>query len=105
MNKLSLSPPRSKPTTEAEIEAIINKGGAVPNPSNPTPSETDPKAIRHVNARLTEEIIRQIDALRASRPRKMGSPKMGVSLRDWVVEAVMEKLKRDQKVSKNAKLG
>ena len=96
MNKLSLPPQRSKQATEAEIEAVINKGGDVPKEKEQTPTD-DPKAVRHVNARLTEEIIRQIDALRASRPRKIGSPKMGVSLRDWVVEAVMEKLSRDMR--------
>ncbi|MBO0952862.1 hypothetical protein [Fibrella forsythiae] len=90
MNKLSLPPQRSKPTSEAEIEAIINKGGS------PAPKQdVNPETIRHVNTRLTEGLIRQIDALRASRPRKMGSPKMGISLRDWIVEAVVEKLERE----------
>ena len=100
MNKLSLPPQRSKPTTEAQIEAIINKGGAVAVKTDAPAEEIDPETIRHVNTRLTEGIIRQIDALRASRPRKMGSPKMGVSLRDWIVEAVLEKLERDAKVIK-----
>jgi hypothetical protein len=92
MNKLSLPPQRNKQPTEAEIEAVINKGGS------PVPTDdTDPQTLRHVSARLTDEIIREIDTLRAARPRKMGSPKMGVSLRDWIVEAVMEKLERDRR--------
>ena len=95
MNKLSLPPQRSRVTTEADIEAIINKGGAVAVKA--PAQEIDPETIRHVNTRLTEGIIRQIDTLRASRPRKMGSPKLGVSLRDWIVEAVVEKLERDSK--------
>ena len=99
MSKLSLPPQRSKPATEADIEAIINKGGAVAVkvPASEPVQEIDPDTIRHVNTRLTEGIIRQIDALRSRRPRKMGSPKMGVSLRDWIVEAVLEKLERDSK--------
>lgn len=97
MNKLSLPPQRNRATTEANIEAIINKGGAVAVKVPAPAQEIDPDTIRHVNTRLTEGIIRQIDALRASRPRKMGSPKMGVSLRDWIVEAVVEKLERDGK--------
>ena len=100
MNKLSLPPQRSKPATEADIEAIILKGGAVAAKTPEPAQEIDPETIRHVNTRLTEGIIRQIDALRASRPRKMGSPKMGVSLRDWIVEAVVEKLERDGKTAK-----
>ena len=86
---LSPPPPRNKKPTEAQIEAVINKGGAVAK------ADSDPETIRHISARLTDGIIRQIDVLRASRPRKMGSPKMGVSLRDWIVEAVLEKLERD----------
>ena len=106
MNKLSLPPrPVNKSTEakidaerEAKIEAIINKGGDVPDRSSAPQLETtsEPK-IQYVNARLTDQIISQIDALRASRPRKIGSPKLGVSLRDWVVEAVMEKLERDRR--------
>lgn len=91
---LTLPPQRNKKKepTEAQIEAIINKGGT------PTSAETnDPNTLRHVSARVTDEVIRQIDALRAQRPRKMGSPKMGVSLRDWIVEAILEKLERDSK--------
>lgn len=87
-------PPRLKPKpSEAEIEAMINKGGEVAKTDTTDPVDLD--TIRHVSARLTEGIIRQIDTLRASRPRKMGSPKMGVSLRDWIVEAILEKLERD----------
>ena len=90
---MPVSPPlqRKNKPTEADIEKVILKGGA------PPAEEADPETIRHVSARLTDGIIRQIDALRASRPRKMGSPKMGVSLRDWIVEAVLEKLERDSK--------
>lgn len=93
---LTLPPQRTKKKepTEAEIEAVISKGGAAAK------TDSDPDTIRHVSARLTDGIIRQIDALRASRPRKIGSPKMGVSLRDWIVEAVMEKLERDSKKMK-----
>ena len=93
MSKLSLPPQRNKQPTEAEIDAVINRGGS----PIPTVEEADSKTLRHVSARLTDEIIRQIDTLRASRPRKMGSPKMGISLRDWIIEAVIEKLERDRR--------
>lgn len=80
--------------TEAEINAVINKGG------KPTIDVTDNEpddTPKHVNTRLTRGILRQIDALRASRPRKPGSPKLGISQHDWIVEAVLEKLERDRK--------
>ncbi len=87
---VSLAPVKRKAPTEAEIEAVINKGG------KPTLDDTESDdTAKHINTRLTKGIIRQIDALRVVRPRKLGSPKLGVSLHDWIVEAVLEKLERD----------
>ena len=88
---LTRPPSRNKKPTEAEIEAVVSRGGQVAQIEN----EPD-DAIKHINTRLTASVIRQIDALRAKRPRKMGSPKVGISLRDWIVEAVLEKLERDK---------
>ena len=88
---LTRPPSRNKKPTEAEIEAVVSRGGQIARIEN----EPD-DAIKHVNTRLTASVIRQIDALRAKRPRKMGSPKVGISLRDWIVEAVLEKLERDK---------
>lgn len=92
---VSLSPPpKRKMPTEAEIDAVINKGG------KPTIDVTDHElddTPKHVNTRLNKGILRQIDALRATRPRKPGSPKLGISQHDWIVEAILEKLERDRK--------
>jgi 3-hydroxyacyl-CoA dehydrogenase len=46
---------------------------------------------------LPERFIRGIDTFRAARPRKLGSPKLGISLRDWIIEAVQEKMERERK--------
>jgi hypothetical protein len=92
---MALTPPpqrTKKQPTEAQIEAVVSRGGQVAQLQN-EPED----AIKHVNTRLTAGVIRQIDELRAKRPRKMGSPKVGISLRDWIVEAVLEKLARDSK--------
>lgn len=88
---VSLSPPKRKAPTESDIEAVINKGG---KPTIETDAESD-EVPKHINTRLTRGILRQIDALRAQRPRKPGSPKLGISQHDWIVEAVLEKLDRD----------
>jgi hypothetical protein len=92
---VTLSPPKRKAPTEADIEAVINKGGKTIIEVTPgTESDETPK---HVNTRLTKGIISQIDTLRAQRPRKPGSPKLGVSIHDWIVEAVLEKLEREKR--------
>ncbi|GAB3224958.1 hypothetical protein [Spirosoma arcticum] len=88
---VSLSPPKRKAPSEAQIEAVINKGG------KPTVEAEAEPTVKHFNIRLTGDILTQIDGLRAKRPRKPGSPKLGVSTHDWIVEAVLEKLKRDSK--------
>lgn len=78
--------------SEAAFEAFINKGGKtvkdikVDNPEKP----------KHINIRLTVDIINQISELRKMRPKKPGSPKSGISLHDWVLEAVLEKLVNEQ---------
>ena len=38
-----------------------------------------------------------IDELRAKRPRKPTSPKLGISTQDWLLEAINEKILREQK--------
>lgn len=84
-------PPKRKVPTEAQIEAVINKGG------KPTVGADAEPSVKHFNIRLTGDILSQIDELRAKRPRKPGSPKLGVSTHDWIVEAVLEKLKRESR--------
>lgn len=91
----SLPPPRKKQPTEAEIEAIINRGGNIA-PQNPETVE-DPDKPKFFNIRMTVGIFSAIDKLRVKRPRKPGSPKLGISTHDWIVEAVLEKLERDQR--------
>ncbi|MCK8496092.1 hypothetical protein M0L20_29770 [Spirosoma sp. RP8] len=88
---VSTAPPKRKAPTEADIEAVINKGL---KPADEQSNDEDEKPA-HINTRLTKGILRQINALRASRPRKPGSPKLGISTHDWIVEAVLEKLNRD----------
>lgn len=89
---VSTAPPKRKAPSEADIEAVINKGL---KPADEQPGDDEKPA--HVNTRLTRGILRQIDALRAQRPRKPGSPKLGISQHDWIVEAVLEKLDRETK--------
>ena len=92
---MPVTPPlqKRKPSSEADIEAVIAKGG---RPTVETPAE-DIEAPKHVNTRLTVGLIKQINTLRSKRPRKPGSPKLGISLQDWILEAVLEKLKRETK--------
>lgn len=86
----TLPPSRKSKVSEAEIEAVINKGGKTTKES----IVTDPDKAKHINIRLTGQIMSEIDNRRAKRPRKPGSPKLGISIHDWIVEAILEKLNR-----------
>ena len=92
-------PPKSalgKPKTEAEIEAIINKGGSPMFDVSRAPSDHDGDKPKAVNLRLTVGVLNRIDTQREKRPRKLASPKKGISQQDWLVEAVLEKLQREE---------
>jgi hypothetical protein len=95
----SLPPPRKKQLSDPEIEAIINRGGGVA-PQSTKIEQVDREKPKFFNVRLSVGIFQDIDALRAKRPRKPGSPKLGVSTHDWIVEAVLEKLSRDSETQK-----
>ncbi len=88
---VSLPPVKKKPS-EAQIEATINKGGKT---TRETSLQT-PDTVKHFNIRLTSGILSAIDLEREKRPRKPGSPKLGVSTHDWIVEAILEKLEREK---------
>ncbi|MGM9512420.1 hypothetical protein ACS5NO_32105 [Larkinella sp. GY13] len=95
-------PPKTpKKPTEAEIEAMINRGGAIAAEPKAVAAD-DPDKAKFFNLRLTVGIFNTIDKMRAKRPRKPGSPKLGISTHDWIVEAVLEKLEREKRKHKDS---
>lgn len=82
-------------TSERKIEEIINRGSSTVVGESFT---DEPEAIKHVTVKLVESKLKMIDELRAKRPRKATSPKLGISQHDWVDEAINEKIKREQKL-------
>lgn len=88
----TLPPTRKKPT-EAEIEAVINKGGSS-TVKAVKPAEND-DTVKFFNLRLTAGVLKRIATLREKRPRKLASPKLGISTHDWILEAIDEKMQRE----------
>ncbi len=90
------SAPAASPTAskldEKKIDAIINRGsssvGTVPQA---------PAQLKNFNIKITAGTLASIDEVRAKRPRKPTSPKLGISTQDWILEAISEKLEREQK--------
>lgn len=100
---MAVSPPPRKnvaPAPEAsprkpadkKIDAIINRGS-----SSISSASSAPPQIKNFNIKLTADILASIDEVRAKRPRKPTSPKLGISTQDWLLEAITEKLEREQK--------
>ena len=100
---MAVSPPPRKNTAVApesparksgdkKIDAIINRGS-----SSVSNSLEEPPQIKNFNIKITADILVSIDEMRAKRPRKPTSPKLGISTQDWLLEAINEKLEREQR--------
>lgn len=89
---------RKKTPTEAEIDAVINKGGSTTREATqPVLSTPNDDTVKYFNMRLTSGVLKRIEAFREKRPRKLGSPKLGISTHDWILEAIEEKMQREGK--------
>jgi hypothetical protein len=101
---MAVSPPPRKPAAsipespnrnkldEKKIDAIINRGS-----SSVASSPPDVVQVKNFNIKITASTLESIDEVRAKRPRKPTSPKLGISTQDWLLEAIAEKLEREQK--------
>ena len=69
------------PRPEAEIAALIQKGGSVPQ-------DAPPKPTQYLQLRLDRELLGAIDA--ALQRRKVKIPR-----HTWILEALHEKLERE----------
>ena len=101
---MAVSPPPKKPAgapaanpavskhDEKRIDAIINRGSTTVGATPATPAQ-----LKNFNIKVTSSTLASIDEVRAQRPRKPTSPKLGISTQDWILEAISEKLEREQK--------
>ncbi|HMV98606.1 MAG TPA: hypothetical protein PKE58_00560 [Acidobacteriota bacterium] len=67
---------------EAKINAVINKGGSAPKQSN------EEQKIVQALLRLKPALLERVEAAAAARP-------VYTSRHSWMVEALLEKLKRE----------
>lgn len=84
--------PSSSTLKEADIDALINRGGEVPS-SKTTPVATptkieDPERIIPTQLRLTKSKLDEID-------KQVKRSKIKISRHSWLLQAIEEKLERD----------
>jgi hypothetical protein len=96
------APPKKKAATtpadqqtnkeqEKKIEEIISRGSTTVGQAEPQ------EQIKNFNIKIMSGQLAAVDELRAKRPRKPTSPKLAVSLQDWIIEAIEEKIQRERK--------
>ena len=91
---ISLSPPKRN-VSEQRIEAIINKGGKTTTESNEKPD--DPTSTKSIKLIMTVNEMDRIKQLRDKRPAQSRSRKITISVHDWVIEAIQEKIDRESR--------
>lgn len=91
---ISLSPPKKK-VSEQQIDAIINKGGKTTVESIDKPLDTN--STKSIKLIMTVDEMETIKELRDKRPAKSRSRKITISVHDWVIEAVQEKIERERR--------
>jgi len=72
------------PQNEKKVAAVIERGGHVPN------ENTTDDDLKLVQLRLMPDVVTEIDGTRSSRRPKP-------SRHSWLLEAIYEKLEREQK--------
>lgn len=78
---------------EKKIAEVISRGSSPVSP-DPVPAAD---IVKNFNLKITSGQLATIAELRAKRPRKVTSPKLAISLQDWLLEAVAEKVERERK--------
>lgn len=77
--------------SEKEIQLIINKGGSPIQAAEPVKNN-----VKNFNLHVLESDLDTIGQLCNKRPKKPGRI-IGFSKKDWLLEAIQEKIEREQK--------
>lgn len=102
MPKFTLPPKKANPETlikkvtvavnEKKITDVINKGGSVTKSDNFGKEEV----FKNFNIKILESELQTINDLRERLPKPRGK-RLGISLHDWIIAAIQEKIARDSK--------
>lgn len=77
------------------INDFINRGGkTIKETVEVKPEIENVLKPKHINVKIPIEVYDSIQEFRKKVPRKIGSPKLGISLHEFILEAIVEKLER-----------
>lgn len=78
--------------SEKKISSIINKGGS----SSKAETREQVDQLKNFNIKILNSELNAINDLREKMPRPRGK-RLSISLHDWIVTAIQEKIARDRK--------
>lgn len=78
--------------SEHKIQQFINRGG---KPTNKVEEPTEVGGTKSIKLIMTDKEMSTIKELRDKRPSR--SRKIPISVHDWVIEAIQEKIEREKK--------
>jgi hypothetical protein len=84
--------PKPTPNPAVDVEALINKGGSVAQPSN---EERDVPKQAQVKLRLPTDLLAQVDQVLKGR-------RITIPRHTWLIEAIVEKLEREHNRAKSS---
>jgi hypothetical protein len=88
------TPDRPEPkVSEKKILDVINKGGSTTKRSI---SEQD-EHFKNFNVKILQSELQIINELREKRPKARGQKRLGISLHDWIIEAIQDKIESERK--------
>ncbi|MVM35701.1 hypothetical protein GO755_37145 [Spirosoma sp. HMF4905] len=84
---------QAKPVSEKKIQEFINKGGKPTGGGEENLAKSS--GTKSIKLIMTNNEMSAIKELRNKRPSR--SRKIPISVHDWVIEAIQEKIEREQK--------
>ena len=86
---------QKKITAEQKAEEFIKGGGTVPKTSQMELPASD--EIKNFNIKIIQSTLSEINSQRLKRPKSPYSKK-SISIQNWIIEAIEEKLQRNKKL-------
>lgn len=79
---------------EKKISAIINKGGSTTKANSEVGD-----VVKNFNIKLLGSELDAINDLRNKIPKRRGLKRPGISLQEWIIAAINEKIERDKETN------
>ena len=91
------NPEPKKPVSEKKIQEFIAKGGSSSESLQKVEGSAEEDKLRNFAIKLQDSLLLKVKQACQLRPPKSAWKKTRISMQDWFIEAIEEKLKRELK--------